>query len=648
MNLTSHQWVAVSLFLLVVLAAVSLPVSAQQGGYTRGEPELTAYAPDNEVVPGSETTVGIQLQNDGQVDVGTQTDTVTTARGVSVEVRDSGPFEIRGGTIPLGSIADGMSTTANLRVGTPSDLEPGSYEVSLNVRYSHTQSISPNNNRVNDRSRLQRVTVTLTVTEDPRFEITNVTTDLQPGMSGTSIVELTNIGATDATDVRATLRGNSGLTFGDGTVDASISDLDAGDSTRINVSTTLSERTEDGAIPITASVQYTDEDGIDREAPSADGTFMTQPAASFSVIADDSALAVGERGELSGTVRNDGTSTVTDGVLIVESTGESLQVTDPRFALPPLEPGERTDYSFETTVSPNTDGGAQQARFAVEYANGGATTIRSDPIASRVSIADAASFRIENLSDTLAVGYSGTIAGELRNDGERTVTDGVLVIEPTSDSISIEERRFALPPVEPGEAVPFEYQTDIGGSVDAGPRQVRFTVEYNNDRAEPTQVGPLAHRVEIDPQRREFSVNGTETRVAAGGSTELVLEITNERPETLENINAKVFADSPLSVDSEEAFVKRLEPGDSAKLVFSISAEEDTMAKTYPVEMDFQYETERGESVLSDTYQQPVSVTEPTDDGDRSPIVTGAIVLLVLGLLGGLAFAGYRYRQRTT
>ena len=536
----TERWlsvVSVVLGLLLLAAAVSVPIAGQQQSFTRGEPDISAFLPQEEVSPGEETTLSVQLQNNGEVETGTQTDVVTTARGVTVDVRDSGPFEVTTGTLPLGSIRDGSIATANIGIEVPEDVEPGEYDLTLNVRYSHTQYISTSNDLLNDRTRLQQLDVTVIVTDEPRFDITTVSSDVSPGTSGTTTLEIANTGQSAATNVRASITGRNGITVGDGAADVSLGDLDAGDTTRVQVETSVSDRTEPANLPISATFEYQTPAGIDRQSRSATATVSTSPAASFSV---------------------------------------------------------------------------------------------------------------ENLSDTLAVGYSGTIAGELRNDGERTVTDGVLVIEPTSDSISIEERRFALPPVEPGEAVPFAYQTDIGGSVDAGPRQVRFTVEYNNDQTEPTRAGPLAHRVEIDPQRREFSVSSTETRVAAGGSTELVFEITNERPETLENINAKVFADSPLSVDSEEAFVNRLEPGDSATLVFSISAEDGTMAKTYPVEMDFQYETERGESVLSDTYQQPVSVTEPTDDGGRSPIVTGAIVLLVIGLLGGLALAGYRYRQRTT
>ncbi|MGM0606598.1 MAG: COG1361 S-layer family protein, partial [Halobacteriota archaeon] len=238
-------------------------------------------------------------------------------------------------------------------------------------------------------------------------------------------------------------------------------------------------------------------------------------------------------------------------------------------------------------------------------------------------------------------GYSGTISGALRNDGPRSVSDAVLVIEPVSDSIAIDERRFALPELDAGETTAFAYQTDISGQADAGPRQVRFTVEYGGDGTEPVRVGPLNERVVVDTQRAEFSVTGVQTRVSAGGTTDLVLEITNERPETLSNVNAKLFTDSPFDSDSDEAFVDELEPGASAEIVFSLSAEEDVMPKAYPVELDFQYDTERGDSVLSDTYQQSVTVTEPDDTDSGLPfgsILTSIGVLLLVGGAVGLAY----------
>jgi len=220
----------------------------------------------------------------------------------------------------------------------------------------------------------------------------------------------------------------------------------------------------------------------------------------------------------------------------------------------------------------------------------------------------------------------------------------VLVIEPASDSLVIEEGRVALSELEPGEAEGFEFPTDVSGQTDAGPRQVRFSLEYSNGGRETTTVGPVSERVVVDPQRNAFRISGEAIRVTQGGSARLSLEITNERPETLRNVNAKLYADSPLSTTNDETFVTELGPGESGEIRFDLAAAGSATPNTYRVELDFQYDTERGDTVLSRTYQHPVEVTERVDDGstDIPPLLLGGVVIVAVVLVA----AGIRWRRR--
>ena len=638
----SRSAIGIAIVLLLLLSVSAAIVAGQS--FTRGEPNITAFVPENEVTPGNEETITVQLQNDGEVETGTQTDVVTAARGVNVEVRDSGPFDVRSGRTSVGTISNGQTVSTDLRLGVPRDLEAGEYDVTLNVRYTHTQSISPNSDSVNDRSRLRQVDVTLSVSDDARFEITDIDSDLQPGMSGTSTIEFENIGNEPAIDARATLTGGSGLTFGEGTAEVYLGDVDDGDTGTVRVATSIAEAAEEGAIPLEAIIAYEDEDGVTQEAPSITHPFPTAAKSTFEITDLDADLAVGEDGSIEGTIENTGPTDVTDGVLVLEPAGESMIVSEPRIALPELESGDTAEFSYDADISGESEGGPRQVRFTVEYANDGPATVTSDPLSERVDVGDKLSFSIENFDDTLAVGYSGVITGDIRNDGPRSVDDAVLIIEPVSDSISIDEQRFALPELEEDEASGFRFPTDISGQADAGPRQVRFTIEYGSGVQEPATVGPITERVEITDQQREFSITDSNVSVAAGGSTELVLEITNERPERLSNINAKLFTDSPFSSGSDEAFVSGLDPGESAEIVFSLSASSGVMEKTYPVELDFQYETERGHTVLSDTYQYPVLVTAPADDGGLSRLFS---ILAIIGVVAIASGAGYFvYKER--
>ncbi|MGM0605044.1 MAG: COG1361 S-layer family protein, partial [Halobacteriota archaeon] len=424
----------VTIVAVLLVASIALPVSGQE--YTRGEPEISAYAPENEVVPGTESTVQIQLQNDGSVDVGTQTDVVTTARGVTVEVDDEGPFDVKTDQTALGPIQDGAAVTTDLRLAVPDDLEAGTYDVSLNVRYSHTRSISPQTERVNERSRLQNLEVTIVVTDDARFSIEDVQSDLQAGMSGTSEIEFENVGNQPAFDARATITGGNGLRFGEGATDVFIGDLEPGDSATVEVDTTLENGALEGAVPVEAAFEFEDAAGVSREAPPIVSGFPTAPKPTVRIENVQTSLAVGQDGHIRGTIHNDGPTAVTDGVLVIDPASESISVSEPQIALPELESGGSAAFEYDATVSSDTAGGMRQAQFSVQYANGGPVSVETDPVAQRIPVDEKLSFSIATLEDTLAVGYSGTISGALRNDGPRSVSDAVLVIEPVSDSIA--------------------------------------------------------------------------------------------------------------------------------------------------------------------------------------------------------------------
>ena len=512
--------------------AAGVFAGAATGQVTQGEPELNGYLPDDEVAPGTESDFVVRVQNDAHVRSGAATEAVTTARAVSVEITDEGPFDVRTGRTPIGPIPDGSLSSAEFRVTVPEDLDPGTYDIRVRIRYSVTNRQSSSGDQRLTRS--ARETFEVTVTDDALFAVGNVTTDAQPGTTGEAEIELENVGSATAHGTTATITGGGGVTVDGGQAEAFLGDFDPGETRTVGVDVEVARATLGGEKPIEAAFEYADENGIERA--------------------------------------------------------------DPRTA-----------------------------------------TGRITPLAAQ-------SFGIEALEDTLSVGYDGRISGRVRNDGPTAITDGVLVIEPASDSLVIEEERVALSELAPGETDAFEFPTDVSGQTDPGPRQVRFSLEYSNGGRETTTVGPVSERVAVDPQRNAFTVSGEAVRVTQGGSAELSLDLTNERPETLRNVNAKLYADSPLSTTNDETFLNELEPGESGEIRFNLAAAGSAMPNTYRIELDFQYDTERGDTVLSRTYQHPVEVTERADDGDDgpSPLLVGGAVIVALVLVA----AGIRWRRR--
>ncbi|OLZ42630.1 hypothetical protein A6E15_04730 [Natrinema saccharevitans] len=510
---------------LAPLGATAAVAQEQTGGeLTRGEPDLELVDANPEVTPGTETTLEVQIKNDGDLHTGAQADRVLTARGVTAEIDDAGPFEAAGGEVAVGPIQDGAIATAPLAIEVPEDVESGTHEIEVDVEYAYTNRVSDASSSQQRLEKSETLDLRVTVPEEPRFDVSTVAADVAPGSSGDVTMEIENTGGEPANHTRVSVAGFGGVTIGGGTSENAIGDLAPNESTTTTVEAAIADTASATDKPLEATFTYEDGAGI-----------------------------------------------------------------------------ERTTEPVRTTLAPT----AEQ------------------------------SFSIRNVDESLSVGYEGDITGEVVNDGPRNVDDAVLIVEPMSESLFVEDTRYALPELKAGESTEFRYPTDVSGQGDPGARQLRFTVEYTGSGDATLTDGPISERVVVDERRDEFSIADDGLSVSQGDSSDAVLEITNERPTTLSNIDARLYADDPLDAPDDEAFVDELEPGESAEIRFEIEATEDATVETHPVELDFEYETERGESVLSDTYQHPIEVTASEDDGGGTPsVVVGILVALAVSTIG--------------
>jgi hypothetical protein len=509
-----------------VLAPLTTAALAQQtqtqGESARGNPDLEVVDSNPEVTPGTETVLEVEIKNDGNLESGSSGDRVLTARGTTAEIDDDGPFESRSGEVSVGPIRDGEIATAPLELRVPRNVDPGEYEIEVDVEYDYTSKVSDSSGIQKRFTRTQTLDMRVTVPDEPRFSISNVASGVEPGASGDVRLEVENTGTEPAGATRASVTGFGGVTIDGGTSRVAIGDLEPGESTTATVEAAIADSTGAATKPIEATFTYEDEAGIEH---------------------------------------------------------------------------------------------------------------RSEPVRATLAPASEQSFAVRNVEDTLSVGYEGEVTGEVVNEGPQPVDDAVLIVEPMSDSLTVEDTRYALPKLKPGAAASFDYPTDVSGTADAGARQLRFTVEYTGSGDATLRDGPISERVVVDERTDAFSIADDGVSVRQGETADVVLEITNERPETLSNIDARLYADGALDAPDGEAFVDELEPGESAAIPFEVSATAAASAETHPVELDFEYDTERGESVLSDVYQHPIEVEPGADDGGGTPSV-------VVGLLGALTVTG--------
>lgn len=604
--------VVISLFCGLILASGVTVVHAQS-------PSVSVYVADEYLEPGAEVPIELQILNEGTGVPGEGTITSAT-----VTVEDT-PFDVNPETSPIGTIPDGEMRVVSPVLTVPADVDPDDYELSGVVEYQYANG-----------SAVESFDVTVSVREEPRFDLETVEHNLAPGGSGTIEFEIENTGAETAYDLRASLAGEGGLILGDGESTDVIGDLEAGESVVFAVDASLSESAGYGEKSILGEMTYRDANGIERATGPVRGSLTpaSAPNVSFTNVTSD--LAVGQEGVLSGEVTNEGPDELRNAAIVLTPQSESVIPTETRVPIGNLDSNETSTFETSIDVAPGADPGLRDLEATIEYRGGDWSRLTTDPVDLYVEVGPEQSFSISQVEDTLAVGYDGEITGQLTNEGPNTIDDGVIVIEVMSESLFVEDTRYALPSVDPGETVSFRYPTDVSGSADEGPRQVRFTVEYGGAGGQTHATDPMSARVNVEPRMDEFSLQGITTNISPGQTGELVVEMTNERPETLSNIDARMYASSPLSVVADSAFVPELAPGESAEISFEYRADGNARHTTYPVEFDFEYTTERGQTELSTVYQFPVEVVESgePDDSWLSPFLVAA-VLVGIGVIGG-------------
>ena len=497
------------------------------GGLVRGSPELSVTTPSATLTPGRTNELTLQISNDGDMDLGTaQTrEIVTTARNVRVTADAGGtPLDVETGTLAIGSVTENRPGNATVAVNVPEDVDQGTYELDVELEYSYTHQQS--GGVTIDREETVDAEVDVRISDDARFEVVNVTTDARIGGEGTLEAEIRNVGADVARDATVAFESaSSGLGFGDRASDAArIDELAPGETTTVRYDVTFAPGAPVREYALSGTVAFETSQGFQRVDESVSAGVVPGPEQRFSVTDVDSDLHVGEEGEITGTVTNEGP--------------------------------------------------AEARNVVIQFAEQSQNVI---PI-------------------------------------ERSVAVGTLA---------------------PGESGEFRLPVEIGEEAKAIDRTADIAVRYRNAEFETRAYQDVELLYEVQPERDQFLVEVDDREIEAGGQRALEVTLTNNLDQPVRDVEARLFADSPLDSGNDEGFVSELEPGESTTLTFDLSAAGSGTAKTYPISFDFRYDDADGNSQLSDTTRVPITVVE--GEGGL-PVGLGLVALVAVVVIGAGAY----------
>ncbi|CQR50919.1 hypothetical protein BN996_02404 [Haloferax massiliensis] len=428
-------------------------------------------------------------------------------------------------------------------------------------------------------------------------------------------------------------------------------------STEKTVSVTVPEDAEPGTyqIPVTYEYSYTRQlrygpsgttEGTDSTRTQTGSiTIQIKDDARFEVIETNATAQVGDDNDISVTLRNTGSEVAKAASVNAESKSSSLTFesgdTSSTASVGDWEPGENRTVTYSAALESNSAVRAYAVDLVVNYDDTDGISRTSDPITTTVESLPAQSFAFSDVSSSLRVGEDGEIVGTVENTGPNTVRS--VTIRPVDNPASVvpSEDSTAVGSLAPGESKSFRLPMEVTSEAEVGDKLLNVEVRYRDGDGDRRTYDKLDLLATIGPDRDEFGLAVSDRTITVGKSRVVTVEVTNNLNETVTDVEARLFADDPLSAGaSDTSYIETLEPGESTTLAFEVTAASAaTAGSTYPISFDFRYTDSDGSTHLTDTFRKPLDAVKPQNSG-VSPITL--IVGLGVVVAGGVAVVYWR------
>jgi len=636
----------------VLLAAVVVIVASGTAvAAVTGSPAIEVGLADNTVSPGEETTLDVVLSNNGELDSSSSTNPslnseVTTARGMTVDVRaDDAPISITTSKQLTGDLTTGSPRTVSFDISVDDDAKSDTYRVPVRLTYDYYSYISEGTSARDYQSGSQTEYVTVRVSDDATFDVVDVDSSARVGSTGGVELTVQNTGETAATNAAVTLTSQNGeFTVGGGEQSSRFVDTwESGENRTFEYRVGASSDAEAEPYNFGLSVAFDDSEGVREESVGTTVGITPAPEQSFAVVDTTSAVAVGNTGAYELTLRNDGPVTVDDATVTVTSQSSDItfgEASSTSQFVGEWSSGEVRTVTVDATASSNAEVRSYALSASVQYDDPEGDAGTDDTLSLGIETAPKQEFSLSDVSGTLQAGADGTLEATLVNDGPRTVENAVVNWESDHASLSPQGTQYAVGTLEPGESTTVDFGVDASDSARQGARQFDFTVSYADDNGDQQTSDTLSVQSTVAESEDEFDLAVEERTITVGGSRVVSVEVTNDLDETVTDIEARLFADDPLSTSGPDtSYIESLEPGESTTLAFEVSAASAaTAGSTYPISFDFRYTDTDGNTHLSDTFRKPLDAAPQSGGMSTIAVILGIGVIVV----GGVAVVYWR------
>lgn len=610
------RYLAVLVALLAVLGTIPAPVVAAD------DPRFETYVPEPELRPGAQQSLTVQLVNDA-ADADDRVDTATNVRVTAKS--GSTPIDVVSGPRLLGTMADGVPTTVDVRIEVPATAKGGTYKLPLEVTYEYE----------GDERDTTTVYATVEIPERPIFVVDSVDSDLFLAETGVVTVTMENVGslAGDETTISVTSLNPAMTLGGSQTTTKFAGDWATGESKEISFAVTATQAAIAKEYAFQLQPTYQNQNDITTQAPPTSIGVAPTDGNRFAVVEAQSDVVLGETGSLQMTLENRGQTTLTDASVRLETGTPAItfegQTVSTQF-IGQWEPGETRTVTADVTATKAAESREQSVQATVAFKHPEGARSQSGPYDVGITVSPEQEFGYSDIGVDLR-GSSAVLSAQVTNEGDQPVEDAVVTLDSTSPSVQVLEPTAPVGTLSPGASTQVSFDLRVSPDANPGPRQFTAQVQYDRGGARTYQSDPVAIRADFPTDEDLFALEPVNNTFGIDTTNEFRVRIRNDGDETLSDIHARLAALPPYESQSPSAYVAELGPGESAVLTFEVTTPEDAVPTSDALGINVTAKTESDQTITAGPYLVPIEIAASSATAsDTTALAVGAVVVVIL------------------
>jgi hypothetical protein len=369
------------------------------------------------------------------------------------------------------------------------------------------------------------------------------------------------------------------------------------------------EYTLDATIRYSHTFQYSPRSNVVQErsrtvSRSIDVVVDDGPA--FDLQTVDSDAQVGESGTFTTEITNRGGETARNVTVELETTSDDLMLGETGRStahVDRLEPGENATLRYEADVRSGVALRNLAVTGTVQFTNpDGVRESRTGLIVGLRPKPEQA-FSVSMTNTTFRVGGTGTVWGEIRNDGPVNVSDVVLTLD--GAQLESPSSTYAIGDLAVGDSATFRFRETLPAEADPVPQQFGVTTHYQT-QADSERTSESSIYVPVGPEQ-DFELSVTNSSLRVGETGALQGTIQNTGPITVRNVVLSI-GDAPFTPRNPTYAVGDLAVGESATFQFRGTVPSEADAVPQQIEVATQYrDSVDTEQVAEDSLVVPVA-----------------------------------------